>query len=135
MENKELKFFNLCLSSIQAEKGLNLSEIADQLNVTLSYLSKVKTGKKPVSAKLLFDIRKLAGMTNTKAINMVTENMADNTQAAEPSGSYASKAMDTDLILHFIKDSSAKTVQIDQLINELSKANTTISILANKIKS
>jgi transcriptional regulator with XRE-family HTH domain len=109
MENKELTFFNLCLRTIQHEKGWNLSEIADQLKVTLPYLSKVKTGKKPVSSKILFDVRRLADMSNAKAISIAGELYNKTSYAKEPEPHYSPKHDQTSLIEHFIKDSSAKS--------------------------
>jgi transcriptional regulator with XRE-family HTH domain len=134
MENNNLALFNLCLKSVKEEKGLNLSEIADKLMITPSYLSKIKGGKKPISNKLLHQMRTLAGMTNSKAISKVLNPYKAPQEANEPQPVYQTQANESAIINHIINENSAKTLQIDQLIAEISKAQTTIAILAAKIK-
>jgi transcriptional regulator with XRE-family HTH domain len=134
MENKGLATFLLCLKTIQDEQGLNLSEIADKLNVSLSYLSNVKHGKKPVSTKILFDIKQLSSMTATKAINKYLEPYQHQTKLKEPPSEYRSGSLEKEIIEHLMVESSLKTSQIEKLIQEISLNNKTLAILAAKIK-
>jgi transcriptional regulator with XRE-family HTH domain len=134
MENNDVQIFNLCVRRLQEDKGLSIADIADQLNVTQTYLSSVKNGKKKLSPKLLYRARKISGMTTQDLIDEVTMTVRPSKKAEEPPSSYERKNPEKDIFAHLIFENSSKSAQIDQLLNELSKATTTISILANKIK-
>jgi transcriptional regulator with XRE-family HTH domain len=135
MENSEIQIFNLCVNRLQEQKGWSIAEIAAQLNVTQTYLSSVKNGKKKLSPKLLYRARKISGMTTQDIIDEITMTVRPAKEVNEPASTYETKSTDKDIFSHLIYENTAKSAQIDKLILELSKATTTISILANKIKS
>jgi transcriptional regulator with XRE-family HTH domain len=134
MENSDLKIFLHCLKKIQDNKGYNLSQIAEKLNITLSYLSKVKNGRKPVTVSILHDARKMANLTTGQLIEDLINPYAANNQVKEPPEIYESKAQESKIVEHLIFESRSKTGQIDKLIGELHSLAQSIRIMSEAIK-
>jgi transcriptional regulator with XRE-family HTH domain len=125
------ELMNYCINKIQQEQGLTLKSIADRLEISQEYLSKLKNGHKKINYRMTKKIMDLAKVT---AASITAEVNFGSSQTQEPAPNYMPtpniiQELLTDarhkrsVIDKMMDDQKSRTEQMDKVIAELQRMN------------
>jgi transcriptional regulator with XRE-family HTH domain len=129
MENDNY-IIKYCIQKMQEEHGWTMTDIANRLNVTIDYLSRMKNGRQKVGLKFR---KKIMDLANVTASSITEQTSWAPKTVHEPRADYGNKILIEDILTDarhkrsvidkMMDDQKSRTEQMDKVIAELQRMN------------